>query len=576
MKNNENSNNLNSSRHSCAHLLAAAVLKLWPETKLGIGPAIEDGFYYDFNFKKPISEDDLPVIEKEMDRIIKTWGKFERTEKSIKEAEEIEKDQPFKLELIKELSKESDKVSFYRSGEFVDLCKGGHVEKIQNIGHFKLLTLAGAYWRGNEKNPMLTRIYGTSFSTKAELDKYLLEREEAKKRDHKKIGKELELFSFHKEAPGFVFWHPKGMMLREAVMKLHSELHRNEGYQTISTPIILSEELWRQSGHLETFKDKMYFTRKDNRTFAIKPMNCPGTILVYKERPHSYKELPLRLAESGEVHRHEPSGTLNGLFRVRAFRQDDAHIFVSEDQIETEIRRVVELTLAFYKTVGFERVDIELSTRPTKAIGSNDIWDRAESTLRKILTGLNLEYKINEGEGAFYGPKIDFHIKDSLSRSWQCGTIQLDFFMPERFGLEYTDKDGKSKRPVIIHRTIVGSIQRFVGILIEHFGGEFPTWLAPVQVLIVPIADRHNEYANSVQENLLQNGLRCEVDSRSETMQAKIRDGELKRIPFIFVVGDREQAQKTVTVRSRLTSEQKTETVEKVINDIEELIKKKI
>jgi len=284
----------------------------------------------------------------------------------------------------------------------------------------------------------------------------------------------------------------------------------------------------------------------------------------------------LRLAESGEVHRHEPSGTLNGLFRVRAFRQDDAHIFVSEDQIETEIRRVVELTLAFYKTVGFERVDIELSTRPTKAIGSNDIWDRAESTLRKILTGLNLEYKINEGEGAFYGPKIDFHIKDSLSRSWQCGTIQLDFFMPERFGLEYTDKDGKSKRPVIIHRTIVGSIQRFVGILIEHFGGEFPTWLAPVQVLIVPIADRHNEYANSVQENLLQNGLRCEVDSRSETMQAKIRDGELKRIPFIFVVGDREQAQKTVTVRSRLTSEQKTETVEKVINDIEELIKKKI
>jgi threonyl-tRNA synthetase len=538
-------------RHSCAHLLAAAVMNLWPNTRLGIGPAIENGFYYDFDFKKPISEEDLPKIEKEMRRVLKSWDKFSRIEKRINEAKKLERKQPFKLDLIREFSKKSNKVSFYKSGDFLDLCKGGHVGNAKAMGEFKLLSVAGAYWRGSETNPMLTRIYGTCFKTNKELDEYLKDREEAKKRDHKKLGKELDLFSFQNEAAGFVFWHPKGMLLREALMVPYNKLHKKAGYQMISTPILLSDKIWHQSGHWSNYKDNMYFTKKDNKTLVVKPMNCPGTILVYKNRPHSYKELPLRFAESGEVHRYEQSGTLNGLFRVRAFRQDDAHIFVTELQVEQEIENIINLTLEFYKIVGFQKVHIELSTRPEKSIGSTALWEKAEKTLKNALEQLSIEYKINEGEGAFYGPKIDFHIKDSLSRSWQLGTIQLDFFMPDRFGLEYTDLDGKTKSPTIIHRTVIGSIQRFLGILIEHYGGAFPTWLAPIQTKIIPISERHVDYANELEQTLLDSGLRTETDSRNETMQAKIRDAQIQKIPYMLIVGDKEKVQKKVAVRSR-------------------------
>ena len=538
-------------RHSCAHLLAAAVLKLFPETKLGIGPAIDNGFYYDFEFKNPMSEGDLFKIEKEMKNIKKNWHAFERIEKSINEAKKIEKNQLYKLDLIEEFSKISNKVSFYKSGDFIDLCKGGHIENPQDIGPFKLLTIAGAYWRGSENNPMLTRIYGTCFPTQKELDEHISILEEAKKRDHRKIGKELDLFSFHEEAPGFVFWHPKGMAIRSALSKPYEEMHRKAGYKPVSTPILLSEELWRKSGHWDNYKDKMYFTKVDNRTFAIKPMNCPGVSLIYRERPRSYKDLPLRLAESGEVHRHELSGTLIGLFRVRAFRQDDAHIFVREDQIENEVKEIVELTMNFYKMMGFNDADIELSTRPEKSMGSKTIWDKAESILKKVLDQMHIKYKINEGEGSFYGPKIDFHIKDHLLRSWQCGTIQLDFLMPERFDLEYIDKDGSGKRPVMIHRTIVGSIQRFIGILIEHYAGAFPLWLSPIQVVILPIADRHNEKAKKIREKLFMEGIRVKIDQRRETLQLKIREATLQKVPYMGIIGDKEAEIGAVSVRTR-------------------------
>lgn len=557
-------------RHSCAHLLAAAVVKLWPDTKLGIGPAITDGFYYDFRFKKPISEEDLPKIEFEMRETLGTWKGFEREEKSINEAKKIEKDQPFKLDLIREFSITSKRVSFYKSGNFSDLCKGGHVKDSKKIGPFKLLSIAGAYWRGSEKNPMLTRIYGTCFENQKKLDEFLGKREKAKENDHKKIGKELDLFSFHSDAPGFVFWHPKGMMLREALMKLHDKLHKRGGYLPVSTPILLSEELWHKSGHWDNYKDEMYFSKGDKKNFVIKPMNCPGAILIYKNSPHSYKDLPLRLAEWGEVHRQEPSGTLNGLFRIRAFRQDDAHIFVTEDQMESEIEDVINLTLEFYKLVGFENIGIELSTRPDKFIGDKKIWEKSEDTLKNVLRGMDIDYKINEGEGAFYGPKIDFHINDALSRSWQCGTIQLDFSMPERFKLEYIDKDGAPKRPVMIHRTVVGSIQRFIGILVEHFGGAFPTWLTPIQVKILPIADRHQTYAAEVLEKIQNARLRSELDDRSETLQSRIRDSQVQKIPYMLIVGDREKVQNKVAVRSREKGDQGTVSVETFIRKVKD------
>ena len=534
---------LNNLRHSCAHLLAAAVMKLWPDTKRTIGPAIDDGFYFDFEFQKPITEADLPKIEAKMREILPSWAKFERHELSEQEAKKEYENNIYKHEIIEEITGKGETITFYKSGDYWDLCRGGHVDNpAHELKHFKLLSLAGAYWRGSEKNQMLTRIYGTCFPTKDELDKYLWQQEEAKKRDHKKIGRELDLFSFHEEGPGFVFWHPKGLRMRQPLLNFWQEVHDKAGYEEVSTPIALSDSLWKQSGHWQNYKDNMYFTKADNKTYALKPMNCPGMILIYKNRPHSYRELPIKWRELGLVHRHEPSGTLNGLFRQRAFRQDDAHIFLREDQIEKEVKEVIELALSVYKVFHFENIQIELSTRPAKSIGSDAVWEKAESMLLKALTDLKLDYKLNKGDGAFYGPKIDFHLQDSLGRLWQCGTIQLDFAMPERFKLIYTDSDGKEKQPVMIHRAIFGSVHRFFGILIEHYAGAFPLWLSPLQILLIPIADRHAEHAQGIFEKLRNAGIRAQVDDRSESMQAKIRDATLQKTPYMGIIGDKEMA----------------------------------
>ena len=549
----EQSEKLDNIRHSLAHLLAAAVIKLYPDAKRTIGPAIDNGFYFDFEFSKPISEGDLQKIEKEMRKILPTWGTFEKHELSAEEAKKEYPENPYKHELIDEFTKEGQKVTFYKSGNYWDLCKGGHAENMKEVTSdcFMLDRLAGAYWRGDEKNKMLTRIYGLAFETKEELDTYIAQREEAKKRDHKKLGKSLDLFSFHPEAVGFAFWHPKGMLLRSALMGFHTELHTKANYQTVSTPMMLSEELWHKSGHWENYKDNMFFTKVDEKSYAIKPMNCPGTILIYKSNPHSYRDLPIRLAEAGEVHRNEPSGTLNGLFRVRAFRQDDTHIFAREDQIEAEVKGVINLTLDFYKVIGFKDVHIEFSTRPKKSIGSDEVWNKAEKTMHGILKDLKLDYKINEGDGAFYGPKIDFHIKDSLNRSWQCGTIQIDFFMPERFDVEFTDKDGQPKHPVIIHRTVLGSIQRFTGILIEHHAGAFPLWLSPTQVILLPVSDGHNGFSQELAAKMRAKGIRAEVDDSNEKIGAKIRNAQLRKIPLMLVAGDKESTSGRLAVRTR-------------------------
>ncbi|OGY42067.1 MAG: threonine--tRNA ligase [Candidatus Buchananbacteria bacterium RBG_13_39_9] len=551
-------------RHSASHIMAAAVKSLFKNVKFAIGPTIEEGFYYDFDLgKMTLSAEDLPKIEAKMQEIINANLIIKRNEISIKEALKKVKGQPYKSELIKDLEKEgasfakaSDakekKVSFYKIGDvFDDLCRGPHVKSTKEIGVFKLLRVSGAYWRGDEKNKMLQRIYGTAFETQKELDEYLKMLEEAEKRDHRKLGKELDLFSFHDEAPGFPFWHPKGMVLRGALMELHDRFHKNYNYKLVSTPILLSEELWHQSGHWDNYKDKMYFTKIDNRTFAIKPMNCPGVILIYKERPRSYRDLPLRFAENGEVHRHEPSGTLHGLFRVRAFRQDDAHIFAQKNQIEEEITNTIKMILGFYKIFHFDDSEIELSTRPEKSIGSDEMWEESEATLKKVLNILELKFRINEGDGAFYGPKIDFHIKDSLGRSWQCGTIQLDFSMPERFELEYIDNEGQRKRPVMIHRTVIGSIQRFVGILIEHYAGAFPLWLAPVQIKILPVSDKFLEYALEVKSKLNAENVRVELDDSAESLGKKIRNGEKEKVPYLLIIGEKEVNSKLVAVRQR-------------------------
>jgi len=569
--------NLENVRHSCAHLLAAAILKLFPETKLTIGPAIENGFYYDFEFKKPITEEDLPKIEEEMRKILPTFKAFSKRAVTAKEAREIYKDNPYKLELIEEIEKREEPITLYKSGEFEDLCRGGHSENpSEEIGAIKLLSLAGAYWRGDEKNKMLTRIYGTCFPTQKELDEYLNLLEEAKKRDHRKIGKELDLFSFHEEGPGFVFWHPKGMLIREALMKTYNEIHKKADYQLVSTPLILSEDLWHESGHWDHYKDNMYFTKIDNRTFVIKPMNCPGVSLIYKNQPRSYRDLPLRFSEQGEVHRHEPSGTLHGLFRVRAFRQDDAHLFVRDDQIEEEVKNIILLTLDFYKMIGFKDVHIELSTRPENSIGGDAIWEKAEAILKKILQDLRIEYKLNEADGAFYGPKIDFHIEDVLGRSWQCGTVQLDFFMPDRFNLEYIDSDGKPKRPVMIHRTVIGSIQRFMGILIEHFGGAFPLWLSPVQISLLPITDAQNDFTKKLAEKLKAENIRAEADLRNERLQAKIREATLQKVPYLGIIGKQETESGSVSVRTCAGKDLGKIKIADLIDRLKEEIDKKV
>ncbi len=565
-------------RHSFSHVLAAAVLDMFPEAKLGMGPAVENGFYYDFDLPRTLIPEDLPILEKKMRRIIKKNEKFERADVSIKEALEISKKskQTYKTELIKDLEKAGEKtVSFYKTGKFIDLCAGPHVVSTNQLGAFKLSHISGAYWKGDEKNKMLQRIYGYAFATQKELDEFLVNLEEAKKRDHRKIGKEMDLFSFHSEAPGMVFWHPKGMILREALMEPHKKLHDEEGYETVSTPIMLSEKLWHRSGHWDNYKDEMYFSKVDNAKFAIKPMNCPGSILIYSTYPRSYREFPMRLYENGEIHRHELSGTLHGLFRVRAFRQDDAHIYLLPDQIENEIQKIVKLTLDFYKMCGFEEVSIEVSTRPEKSIGSDEIWEKSESILKKTLKDMGLKYQINEGDGAFYGPKIDFHIKDSLGRSWQCGTTQLDFSMPERFDLKYIDKDGKLKHPVMIHRTVIGSIQRFIGVLIEHYGGHFPLWLAPVQVKIIPVSDKFEKFARKVEAELKSADSRVEFDSSDESVGKKIRNAELEKIPYMLILGEKEEKAGKVAVRSHKKGDEGQIELKKLISNLKKEINEK-
>ncbi|MTV49009.1 threonine--tRNA ligase [Heliobacillus mobilis] len=536
-------------RHSSSHLLAQAVQRLFPGTRLGIGPAINEGFYYDFDSEHKFTPEDLQAIEKEMDQIIKEDLPIVRREVSREEAIRFfqEIGESYKVELVEDLPEDAV-ISMYSQGDFIDLCAGPHLPTTGQIKAMRLMSLAGAYWRGSEKNKMLQRIYGTSFPKKAELDDYLHRLEEAKRRDHRKLGQELELYTIMEEGPGFPFFFPKGMIIRNELEKYWREQHAKAGYQEIRTPIILNRSLWERSGHWDHYKENMYFTQIDEQDFCVKPMNCPGSMLVYKNSIHSYRDLPLRMAELGLVHRHEISGALHGLMRVRCFTQDDAHIFMLPSQIKEEIMGVIDLVDRFYKTFGFD-YHIELSTKPEKAMGSDEIWELATSSLEDALKSKGMDYKINPGDGAFYGPKIDFHLKDCLGRTWQCGTIQLDFQMPERFDLTYVGEDGQKHRPVMIHRVVFGSIERFIGILTEHFAGAFPAWLAPVQVRVLPITDRHHAYAQKVLAHLAERGIRAEVDDRNEKIGYKIREGQVKKIPYLLVVGDKEAENGAVAVR---------------------------
>ncbi|KUK10692.1 MAG: Threonine--tRNA ligase [Clostridia bacterium 41_269] len=537
--------------HSAAHVMAQAVKRLFPGVKLGIGPAIENGFYYDFDFPVDFSSDDLAAVEDEMAKIIKEDYPFIRRELSRQEALKLFSDlgEKYKVELIEDLPEDAV-ISVYEQGEFIDLCAGPHVPSTGRIKAFKLLSVAGAYWRGSENNPMLKRIYGTAFPKKSMLEEYLQKLEEAKKRDHRKLGVQLGLFSLHEEGPGFPFFHSKGMVIINELENFWRKEHKIRGYQEIKTPIILNRSLWEQSGHWDHYKENMYFTEIDNSTYALKPMNCPGAILIYKTEQRSYRDLPIRFAELGLVHRHERSGVLHGLMRVRAFTQDDAHIFMLPSQIKDEIIGVMDLVDYFYNIFGFEYM-VELSTKPPKAMGSDEIWEQATNALKEAMEGKNMDYVINEGEGAFYGPKIDFHLKDCLGRTWQCGTIQLDFMLPEKFDINYIGPDGEKHRPVMLHRVIFGSIERFVGILIEHYGGAFPLWLAPVQIVILPIADRHLDYALDIKKMLEREDFRVEVDARNEKIGYKIREAEIQKIPYMLIVGDAEKEKEIVSVRKR-------------------------
>ncbi|MDO8570521.1 MAG: threonine--tRNA ligase [Candidatus Daviesbacteria bacterium] len=545
-------NNLENLRHSAAHLLAAAVIKLYPKAKPTIGPVIENGFYYDFDFSESISEEDLPKIEKEMAEIVKSWNDVEKKEISLEEAKKIFADNPYKLELIEELATQGDALRAYKTGEFEDLCKGGHVENpAKEIKAFKLLSIAGAYWRGSEKNKMLTRIYGTCFPTQKELDDYLNMLEEAKKRDHKKLGPQLGIFMFHQTSPGMPYWLPKGTIIINELVKFWREEHEKRGYQEIKSPLMNKKELYVTSGHWEHYKENMFIAKtEEGEEYGVKPMNCPNAMVVYDSNLHSYKDLPLRLSDTDTLHRYERSGTLNGLLRVREFSQDDAHIFVKEDQIKEEYLNIFEIVEKFYSIFNL-KYSFRLGTRPEKSMGDIETWNKAEEILKNILKESGKEHFILEGDGAFYGPKIDILMKDALGREWQMGTIQLDFQIPKNFGLEYTDADGKKKMPIVIHRVIYGSLERFVGILIEHFGGAFPTWLSPVQVQIVPITDRNNEYGQNVLEHLKSSNIRAEMDDRGEKMQGKIRDAQLQKIPYMLIIGDREEKENKVAVRTR-------------------------
>ncbi len=536
--------------HSSSHIMAQAVQLLFPDTKLAIGPAIDEGFYYDFDAEHTFTPDDFKAIEKKMKELVKKDLPFQKMVLKKEEAIHLfkQKGEIYKLELLKEIPDEE--ISLYQQGDFVDLCRGPHVPSARKIKAFKLLSVAGAYWRGNEKNKMLQRIYGISFDSTEELDHYLKMLEEARRRDHRKIGKDLDLYSFHEEGIGFPFFHPKGMVIRNILEDFWREEHRKQGYLEIKTPIILNKSLWIQSGHWDHYKDNMYFTKIDNQDFSVKPMNCPGGILVYKNRLHSYKEFPLRIAELGLVHRHELSGVLHGLFRVRSFTQDDAHIYMTPSQIKKEVQNLINFEGFVYRTFGFD-YHIELSTKPENAMGSNDVWDKAIDSLRDALDDMGLDYKVNEGDGAFYGPKIDFHLNDCLGRSWQCGTIQLDFLMPEKFNLYYINQQGEKKRPVMLHRTILGSLERFIGILIEQFAGSLPTWIAPVQVRLLPIADRHISYGRKLEKLLSEQNIRVELDENNEKIGAKIRNAEMQKIPYMLIFGDKEVSEESVDVRKQ-------------------------
>lgn len=543
---------LSTLRHTASHVMAQAIKRLWPEVKLAIGPSIADGFYYDVDPETPITADDLPKIEAEMKKIIKEALPLERFELPRAEAIALmqEKGEPYKVELIQDLPEDAV-ISFYKQGDFTDLCAGPHLMSTKEVGKaFKLMSIAGAYWRGSEKNKMLTRIYATAFNKKEELDAYITMMEEAKKRDHRRLGRELGLFMMHEAGPGFPFFLPKGMMLKNTLLDYWRQIHKKAGYVEVSTPIILNRSLWETSGHWDHYKDNMYTTVIDDEDYAIKPMNCPGGVLVYASEPRSYRDLPMRVGELGLVHRHEKSGQLHGLMRVRCFTQDDAHIFMTQEQIKDEIKGVVGLIDQVYSLFGF-KYHVELSTRPEDSMGSDEDWEAATDGLRSALDELGLPYVVNEGDGAFYGPKIDFHLTDSIGRTWQCGTIQLDFQLPQRFDLTYMGADGEKHRPIMIHRVVFGSVERFIGILIEHFAGAFPFWLAPVQVKILPISEKYLEFAGKVRGALEDAGIRTELDERSEKIGFKIRAAQMEKVPFMMVLGDKEAESGEVSVRAR-------------------------
>lgn len=564
-------------RHTASHILAQAVKCLYKDenVQLAIGPAIENGFYYDIDMEKRLTDEDLKEIEKEMHKIVKENLKLERKLVSRQEALDMftKAGENYKVELINDLPEDAE-ISLYVQGEFTDLCAGPHVVSTGKVKALKLQSVAGAYWRGSEKNKMLQRIYGTAFEKKDDLDAYLKMLEEAAKRDHRKLGKELDLFSIHEEGPGFPFFHPNGMIVRNELINYWREVHRRYGYQEISTPMILNRELWERSGHWAHYKENMYFTQIDGEEYAIKPMNCPGGMLVYKTQQHSYRDLPLRAGELGLVHRHELSGALHGLFRVRNFTQDDAHIFMMPNQIEEEIQNVINLFDEVYSTFGLT-YHAELSTRPEDSMGSDEMWELATNGLRNALEHRGLDYVVNEGDGAFYGPKIDFHLKDSIGRTWQCGTIQLDMQLPEKFDLTYIGEDGQKHRPVMIHRVVYGSIERFIGILIENYAGAFPTWLAPVQAKILPITDKHMDYAFELKKKMFDLGLRVEVDDRNEKVGYKMREAQVKKVPYMLVVGDQEMESGTVNMRRHGEKETTTMTVDEFIQYIQKNIAEK-
>lgn len=564
----DNENGKSAFRHTTSHILAQVVKRLYPNTELAIGPSIQDGFYYDFDFKSTFTNEDLEAVESEMKKIVKE--NFEIHRFTLNRAEAIafmqERGEKYKVELIEDLP-EDEEISFYKQGEFVDLCAGPHLLSTKNVKAFKLTAVAGAYWRGSEKNKMLTRIYGTSFPKSSEMEDYLTRIEEAKKRDHRKLGKELGLFTIMDEGPGFPFFLPKGMILKNLLIDYWRKLHEREEYVEISTPIMLNRELWETSGHWDHYKDNMYTTKIDEEDFAIKPMNCPGGMLVYKSMPHSYKELPIRMGELGLVHRHEKSGALHGLMRVRCFTQDDAHIYMTKEQITDEIKGVVRLIDEVYKKFGF-KYHVELSTKPENSIGSDADWEIATAGLKRALDELRMNYVINEGDGAFYGPKIDFHLEDSIGRTWQCGTIQLDFQLPLRFEAEYIGADGEKHRPIMIHRVVFGSIERFIGILIEHYAGKFPVWIAPVQLKILPISEKFSDYSKEVMMKFKEKEIRCEMDERDEKIGYKIREAQLEKVPYMIILGEKEAQSGMLSVRSREQGDIGIMSIEKVIEFI--------